>query len=48
MGAMRKTALVAGGLCRVTFITSIPALALYDEVLNNPDFILGTPSRGSA
>ena len=46
MDAMRKTALVAGGLYLVTFITSIPALALYDEVLNNPDFILGAGSDG--
>jgi hypothetical protein len=41
MDRMRKTALVAGALYLVTFVTSIPALGLYEDVLNNPDYILG-------
>ncbi len=46
MDRMRKTALVAGALYLITFITSIPALGLYDDVLNNPDYILGAGSEG--
>ncbi len=46
MDAMRKTALVAGALYLTTFVTSIPALGLYDDVLNNPDYILGAGSEG--
>lgn len=44
MDRMRKTAFVAGALYLITFITSIPALGLYDGVLNNPDYILGVGS----
>ena len=43
MDALRKTALVAGVLYLLTFI-SIPTLALYGPVLNNPDYILGSGS----
>lgn len=44
MEPMRKAALVAG-LCYIaTFVFSIPALALYDGVLNNHDFVLGAGS----
>ena len=46
MDPMRKTALIAGALYLITFITSIPALALFDDVLNNPDYILGAGSEG--
>lgn len=43
----RRTALVAGALYLVTFVTSIPALALYDPVLHHPDFVLGAgPGTG--
>jgi hypothetical protein len=41
MTTMRKTALVAGVLYLITFVTSIPALVLKGPALNNPDFILG-------
>ena len=44
MTPMRKTALAAGVLYLLTFVTSIPALGLYDDVLNNPDFVLGAGS----
>lgn len=44
MDRMRKTALIAGGLYLVTFITSIPALALKAPVRDNVDFILGAGS----
>ena len=37
----RKLARVTGLLWIATFITSIPALLLYDQVLNDKDFILG-------
>jgi hypothetical protein len=37
----RKTALVAGVLFVITFLTSIPALLLYDPVLNDAHYILG-------
>jgi hypothetical protein len=41
MDPVRKAALVAG-LCYIgTFVFSIPALALYDGVLNDPNFVLG-------
>jgi Domain of unknown function (DUF4386) len=40
MDSLRKTALVAGALYLITFV-SIPTLALYDSVLNDPNFILG-------
>lgn len=38
---MRTTALVAGVFYVVTFLTSIPAIALYAPVLNDPDHVLG-------
>lgn len=37
----RRTSLVAGLLFAATFITSIPAVLLYDPILNNSGFILG-------
>jgi hypothetical protein len=39
--ATRRIALVTGVLFVVTFVTSIPALLLYDPVLNDVDYILG-------
>lgn len=36
----RMTALVAGALYLVTFISSIPAVFLLDPVLNNPNYII--------
>ncbi len=44
MDPMRKTALVAGVLYLVTFVGSIPALALYHNILHNPHYILGGAS----
>jgi hypothetical protein len=41
MDPMRKTALVAGIFYLITFI-SIPTLALYSQVKNHPDWILGS------
>jgi len=41
MDATRKAALAAGLFYIGTFIFSIPALALYDGVLNDPAFVLG-------
>jgi hypothetical protein len=41
MDSVRKSALVAGVLYLVTFITSIPALALYGPVLSDTHYILG-------
>ncbi len=40
----RKIAFVAGALYIITFITSIPALGLYDHALSNVDFIFGAGS----
>ena len=40
MDSLRKTALVAGVLYLITFV-SIPTLALYGPVRNDPDYILG-------
>jgi hypothetical protein len=38
----RKTALIAGALFVITFLTSIPAaLLLYDPVLNHANYIVG-------
>jgi Domain of unknown function (DUF4386) len=37
----RGIALVAGALYLITFVASIPALALYSPVLNDPGYILG-------
>jgi Domain of unknown function (DUF4386) len=47
MDRMRKTALVAGGLYLLTFISSIPALALKGPALDHVDFILGVGSGAS-
>lgn len=44
MDATRKAALYAGLFYIATFIFSIPALALYDGVLNDADFVLGAGS----
>jgi hypothetical protein len=44
MDPMRKTALTAGLLYLATFVFSIPALGLYDNVVNNPDYVLGAGS----
>jgi hypothetical protein len=41
MDPMRKTALAAGLLYLATFVFSIPALGFYDDVVNNPVFVLG-------
>lgn len=40
----RRTALVAGVFYLVTFLASIPAVALLSPVLNNPDYIVGSGS----
>src|SRR5258708_24762989 len=40
MSSLRKTALVAGILYLLTFV-SIPTLFLYDQVRHNPKYILG-------
>ncbi|WP_217913520.1 DUF4386 domain-containing protein [Miltoncostaea marina] len=45
MTPLRRTALVAGLLYLVTFAASIPALALYDGVLNDPAFVHGAGSE---
>lgn len=42
MDPLRKTAFVAGALYLITFLASIPALALLDPVLSNPDYIVGS------
>jgi hypothetical protein len=44
MDATRKAALIAGVLYIATFVFSIPALALYDGVVNDPAFVLGAGS----
>jgi hypothetical protein len=41
MNPERRTALVAGVLFVLTFLTSIPAMLLYDPVLNDADYIVG-------
>jgi hypothetical protein len=38
---MRKTALVAGVLYLITFLSSIPAVFLLDPVVSNPNYIIG-------
>ena len=40
MDSMRRTALVAGVLYLVTFISSIPAVFLLDPVLSDPNYIV--------
>ena len=45
MTPLRKTALIAGVLYLTTFVASIPVkFGLYDDVLNNPNFVLGAGS----
>jgi hypothetical protein len=44
MDPMRKAALAAGLFYIGTFVFSIPALGLYDGVLNDPNFVLGAGS----
>jgi len=44
MDPMRKTALVAGVLYLVTFVGSMPALALYHGILHDPRYLLGGAS----
>jgi hypothetical protein len=41
MDPVRKSALITGLLFLATFITSIPALALYGPVLHNSHYVLG-------
>jgi hypothetical protein len=43
MDSMRKTALAAGVLYLLTFL-SIPRLALFGPILDNPNYILGSAS----
>src|SRR3954464_12195840 len=38
---LRKLARITGVLWIITFVTSIPAVLLYDPLLNDPNFILG-------
>src|SRR5213080_4423447 len=42
LDTMRKTALVAGVLYLITFISSIPAVFLLGPVLSNANYIVGT------
>jgi len=44
MSSMRKTALVAGVLYLLTFLSSIPAVFLQGPVLNDPNFIISSAS----
>ena len=44
MSPSRRTALIAGIWFAITFIASIPALLLFDPVLNDTDYILGAGS----
>jgi hypothetical protein len=41
MSSARKATLVAGILYIVTFVFSMPALGLYDKILNHRSFVLG-------
>jgi hypothetical protein len=41
VSSTRRTAFIAGVWFAITFIASIPALLLYDPVLNDADYILG-------
>jgi hypothetical protein len=47
MDPMRKAAFFGGGLYLITFLASIPALALKSPVLDHVDFILGHGSTTS-
>src|ERR687894_1124268 len=44
MDPTRKAALAAGLFYIATFVFSIPALGLYDGVVNDPNFVLGAGS----
>lgn len=44
MSPMRKTALIAGVAYILTFIGSIPALPLYHDIINEPNYLLGDAS----
>jgi hypothetical protein len=44
MDPVRRATLVAGLFYIATFVFSIPALALYDGVVNDPNFVLGAGS----
>ncbi|MGN6754323.1 MAG: DUF4386 domain-containing protein [Intrasporangium sp.] len=41
---MRRTAFIAGALYLITFLTSVPTLALYRPVQDHADFVLGAGS----
>jgi Domain of unknown function (DUF4386) len=45
--ALRRTAFAAGALYLITFLTSVPTLALYRPVLTHDDFVLGSGSTTS-
>ena len=45
--ALRRTAFAAGALYLITFLTSVPTLALYRPVLAHDDFVLGSGSTTS-
>jgi hypothetical protein len=42
MTSLRRTALIAGGLYVLTFVSSIPALILIAPVLDNPNYIISS------
>lgn len=42
MSASRRTALIAGVFFALTFVASIPALPLYDSIVNDSDYVLGS------
>ena len=42
MHSLRKTALIAGALYLITFVSSIPAAFLIDPVLNDPNYIVSS------
>lgn len=46
MTPVRRTAAVAAGLYLVTHVTAVAGLALYGDVLHDPDFVLGSGSTG--
>ena len=46
MDSIRKTALVAGILYLLTFVSSIPAALLLGDALGNPNYILGAGADG--
>ena len=43
--AQRRTALIAGVFFAITFVTSIPALILYQPLLKHTDYIFGSGAR---